>query len=36
MPRPIARMVATTVVALVTTPPGQAFTRRLLTRRLAR
>jgi hypothetical protein len=36
MPRPIARMVATTVVALSSTTPGRAIARRLLTRQLSR
>jgi hypothetical protein len=36
MPRPIARALANAAVALLTTPPGQAVTRRVLTRRLSR
>jgi hypothetical protein len=36
MPKTIARAVAAAIVALVTTPPGQALTRRVLTRRLSR
>jgi hypothetical protein len=35
MPRPIARVFANAVVALIATPPGQAVTRRVLTRRLS-
>jgi hypothetical protein len=36
MPRTLARMVASTVVALGTTHPGRAIARRLLTRQLSR
>jgi hypothetical protein len=36
MPRPIAHVVATALVAVASTPPGRALTRRVLERRLAR
>jgi hypothetical protein len=35
MPRPIARILAVTVVALIVTQPGQRVLRNVITRRLA-